>query len=274
MSLRYTCYKKVAAISPQAAFFCEYLFYAAQIQIERPGFVLVSYPKCGRTWLHFMLRRYFSRKYGTDETERMIAMSRFEKRIPSMILTHDGKSTHWWNRRKRAYRRTHIAFLSRDPRDAIISHFHHCRDRDGIYHDELSSFIRHPDYGMPVLIDFMNEWLRHRDKVRDFILCRYEDLKANPESEMRVVLAFLGETEIDESALAAALADGSIDSMRKAEQQGTLRMAGTERSGEAPNAMKVRNGKVGGYREALSRSDRTFVDRLVQERLDAEFGYV
>lgn len=273
MSLRYDCYKRVAARHAPTAFFCEYLFYAVQILCERPKFALVSYPKCGRTWIHFMLMRYFAVRFEAEERERLIAMARRDGRIPKTVLTHDGKCVRFWNRNKATYRSTSVIFLARDPRDAIVSHYKHCRFRDGTFSADLSSFIRHPHYGLGEIIRFMNHWKNASAIPEAFYLCRYEDFKADTKRTLVDLLEFMGESPTDEKALAQTLADGSIDAMREREKSGSGGLSGLERTDGTTDSMKVRQGKIGAYRNAMNDDDIRFVDHLVETELNPDFGY-
>lgn len=270
---RQDLYRFVARWHTPSAFFCEYLFYAAQALLERPEFTLISYPKCGRTWIHFMIVRYFALRFGVEEADRLITMARRDNRIPKILLSHDGKCSRFWNRSKSTYRATSVIFMVRDPRDAVVSHYNHCRHRDRVYHDTLTSFIRHPYYGIAEIIRFMNHWNHVAGIPKAFHLCRYEDFQAETEKEMRTLLSFIGDAEPDERALSKALEDGSINSMRQREESGNVRLSGLERLGESSESMKVRQGKVGGYRSVMDADDIDFVDEQVAHELDPEFGY-
>lgn len=271
--MRYELYKTVARFHPPSAFFCEFLFYAAQTLFQRPRAALVSYPKSGRTWLHFMLIRYYAAKLDIEEKSRLIQMSRKDNQIPSMVITHDGKSDRWWNRSKSAYQQTDILFMARDPRDTLVSHYHHTADRDRIFGKPISDFVYDPHYGIRQIIEFMNAWARSRNIPRNFLLCRYEDLKSDPMSGFSKVLNFLGEDQIDSRAFETALRDGDFSNMQKQEKAGPFKVSGLSQKVEDANALKVRKGKIGGYRDELTPEDLAYVDELVQQKLDPFFGY-
>lgn len=273
MSARYSIYKKVARIHPLPAFFSEYAVYAAQSLVERPSYVLASYPKSGRTWLHYMLVTYYAAKYGLSPQKRIISMARREPRMPSIILTHDGKVSAFWCRNKWPYAGRQVVFLCRDPRDAVVSHYHHCRDRDRVYDGELSGFLRDPYYGIDAVIGFLNDWWRARHQPKAFHLCCYEDFLGSTRSELLKLLAFLKEWEVDNQALDEAVASGSLESMRQREQSGAINLSGLTGPVQTEDARKVRKGKVGGYREELDADDIAYLDERVATQLDPAFGY-
>jgi len=271
--MRYYFYKRLAKCHPLPAFFCEYVFYATQALLERPTYVLASYPKCGRTWLHYMLMTYYGRKYGHPEATRLISMSRRNRRIPSVMLTHDGKICLPWSRHKWPYSGRYIVFMSRDPRDAVVSHYHHCRHRDGVYQGEITDFIRDKYYGASAIIDFMNAWWDAREHLTASHFCRYEDLLTDTRSEVTAVLSFLAEDTVDQCALEQALDAGSFENMRRYENDATTRISGLTQCGSSDNSRKVRKGEPGCYRAELIQRDVEYLDGLVAERLNPQFGY-
>lgn len=271
--VRYWLYKIVARVYPPAAFFCEWIVYVLQIRLTHPSGALVSYPKSGRTWLHHMLVSYYGGRFNVPEKRRIIEMSQRDRRIPSIVLTHDGKADYFWNRRKSHYRQTRVLFVVRDPRDTVVSHYHQYKDRDGIYHGSLSAFIRDRHYGIETLIAFLNCWARAVNSMPDFLLVRYEDLRAEAAPVFRRVLEFLGEAGIDEKLLQEAVDKSSFDAMKAREAAGQSRLSGMQRVIRSEDSHKVRKGKVGGYRLELVPADIAYVDRMVEERLDPFFGY-
>lgn len=273
MSIRYYLYKKVARVHPLPAFISEYAVYAAQALIERPSYVLASYPKSGRTWLHYMLVTYYAAKYGLKPQKRVISMARREPRMPSIILTHDGKTSAFWCRSKWAYAGSQVVFLSRDPRDAIVSHFHHCRSREEVYHGSMSGFLRNQYYGIDSVIGFLNDWWQARQQPQGFHLCRYEDFLTNTRDEFVKLLHFLNEEEIDQQALDLALESGSFRNMRQREEGRAMSLSGLTQAVRTEDARKIRKGKAGGYREELSPEDVAYLDERVATLLDPAFGY-
>lgn len=273
MSTRYYLYKKVAKVHPLPAFFSEYAVYAVQSLVEQPSYVFASYPKSGRTWLHYMLVTYYAAKYGVAPQKRIISMARREPRMPSIILTHDGKISAFWCRNKRAYAGRQVVFLSRDPRDVVVSHYHHCRNRDQVYDGDMTAFLRDPYYGIDAVIGFLNSWWKGRHQPQEFHLCRYEDFLTDTRGELLRLLAFLDETAIDQQALDETLESGSFKSMRQREESGAIKLSGLTETVQTEEARKVRKGKAGGYREELSPENFAYVDERVATLLDPAFGY-
>src|SRR5207245_5201871 len=90
----------------------------------------------------------------------------------------------------------------------------------------------------------------------NFMMIRYESLRASPAENFRDVLATLGETAPDMSIFQAALDFSEFENMKKMEAAGAFDSK-ILRPGDVrdPESFKVRRGKVGGYREYLSAED-------------------
>src|SRR5207245_6823549 len=95
--------------------------------------------------------------------------------------------------------RSRIILLARDPRDAFVSHYIEMTRRTTETADELKSravgdVLRDPIFGIALIIQTMNEWLKEFARRRDCILVRYEDLHLTANEQFRRVLAVVGET--------------------------------------------------------------------------------
>jgi hypothetical protein len=120
----------------------------------------------------------------------------------------------------------------------------------------------------------MNMWAAQHDVPDRFLLIRYEDLTDTPERELRRLLDFLGIQNVTDAVVAEAVRYASFANMQKLEREDTLQ-SGRLRpvNPDDPDSFKVRKGRPGGYRDDLDLADVAFVDKLVDEKLDAFFGY-
>jgi hypothetical protein len=241
--------------------------------------VVVSPPKSGRTWLRVFLAAYAAFRRGRTAPDRRIVES---ERALAVFFAHDrwehaaapwsalllGRCLVPSERRRDA----RIVLLVRDPRDALVSlHFHLTR-RERWFSGTLDEMLVHPVFGIRRFIDVMNgwaaEWCGH-DKA---LLLRYEDLLQDPKASFAAFLRFaLG--EIDARAFDQALAFSTFERMRELEASGYFedRMLRGARACD-PESVKVRRGKVGGYREHYSAASLAFVEGELA-RLDRRFGY-
>lgn len=243
------------------------------------GFV-VSIPKCGRTWFRVLFDAYGCIRAGQEPrtgTDVLPALG-----LPHVRFTHDRwevRTSRWWDR----VRGKHlvaagqtgkpIVLLVRDPRDVIVSLYHHLSKRDQRFEGSLGQFLRHGVFGVEGIVGDMNAWWREWGAAENVLLVRYEDCRAETARELRRMTEHLGFGSADPAALDSAVEFASFDNMKAMERRGEFRegFLRTEPGGDA-NAFKVRSGKVGGYREVLSTADQDFVDAACA-RLEPVFGY-
>jgi hypothetical protein len=129
--------------------------------------------------------------------------------------------------------------------------------------------------GLPRIIDFMNLWASERERVRDLLIVRYEDLRADTAGEFARIVRFLGAPE-DAAAIRGAVEYASVENMRKLEQKRVFWLAGgrmTPRDSANPDSYKVRRAKVGGYRDYFDDEEVARIDAMVRAKLSPVYGY-
>ncbi len=237
---------------------------------------VVSFPKSGRTWLRSMIGKYLVAHYqiqGVDFSEiKKLSSKAYE--IPKVVFTHDQ------NPHKRApdelvstfgkYRKGKIILLIRDPRDVIVSLYHHRSSRTKGFAGSIGEFIRMKSGGIDSLIRFYNIWGADLEGTHNKLILRYEDLRTDPEAGLSKVLAFIGVTDISPKLVSEVVAELSFAKMQKMEinQEVDAMWLRTADVGN-PNARKVREGKVGGYVKHLGPDDI----RYIEERMKRDLRY-
>lgn len=212
---------------------------------------LVSYPKSGRTWL-----RYALVQLGVAE---------------AVQFQHDGfefndgsRPAHDFDLERRIERyageQCRVVYLSRDPRDVMVSLYHQVtgRFRDFFHYEgQLSEFIRDDYFGAGNLQRFRSIW----DEM-----CRrgvalpvtYEQCHADMPAVLRRIVDYFG-FEVTDRAIVEAVADSSFAIMRSVETAGAFPEPWMRpRNG----AFKVRKGRVGSHREELAAADIRYLDRV------------
>ena len=249
--------------------------------------IVISIPKSGRTWVRAFLCAYFCKRAGipfTLEPEKQL-----QAHIPRIVYSHDlfeqrTKADRWDKIRGKylipatALRGAKIILLARDPRDAFVSHYLQLVRRSADTPNELkqksmSELLRDEAFGIKAIVETMNRWLEEFGGRENFILLRYESLRAEPEKNFRALLAALGENTPNEEALAHALGFTEFENMKKLEAAGAFDSKILKPGNVTdPESFKVRRGKVGGYREYLSEDDQQYAAPIVKD-LRPEFGY-
>ena len=173
-----------------------------------------------------------------------------------------------------------VVFLTRHPLDVLVSSFMQAKFKVAAsYPGELREFITDPVLGLDKLIRFHELWVAHRDETEGFLLVRYEDIHADPATQLRRLAAFIGES-IDETAIAEAVAFASFDNLRKIESSGTrmvYKSSGFNAFGDGPrdnpNAFHVRKGEIAGYRTELPPDSILALENRVRVSMPAFYGY-
>ena len=225
---------------------------------------LVSFPKCGRTWLEVMLAHAFAQRFemNVSAISRNLLTTRARARKgPAIQSTHDWSEavgetqkpvsphllfayslrTRYWGRR--------VLMLIRDPRDAIVSNFYQSTQRSffPLSFDDIDEYVLHPLYGFPRLVRFYRIWALNRHLVRVFKIVRYEELMTDGPATLRSILEFVGLKEIPDEEIRAIYNICSFDRMRLMEEKGQVGLFRFH----GPNASKTRRGVIGGYKDEL-----------------------
>lgn len=257
-------------------------------ELEAADLVLVSHAKSGRTWLVALISHvlHLTRGVPVDELWDGDRFHRLDPAIPKLFTTHERNEPEAIRRRlPELVRDRRLLLLVRDPRDVIVSWYHHharrstprTRARLGLPLEmdriDLATFVTSPTFGLPSVVAFLERWVAIARAHPRSLLVRYEDLRARPEAELERVLAFLG-LPAPPSVLERAVAFASFESLKEKERTSFFRTEKLQaRDPGDPASFKVRRGKVGGYRDELPAEIVVRLDRLVAERLDAALGY-
>jgi Sulfotransferase domain len=249
--------------------------------------ILISIPKSGRTWVRTFLNAYFAYKNGRQFS--LDLTDRGDAGVPRIIYSHDrfehrtkGKG---WDRLRgkyliprRALRRNPIVVLTRDPRDAFVSYFIQLTRRNPATAKEIKemsidALLRHPRFGIAVMVEVMNHWITEFGDRSNFAIVRYEDLRAEPARMFHELLRAIGEKEIDDAAFGPAMDFSDFRNMQKLEAAGEFGSKILQpRDREDTESFKVRQGKVGGFREYLSAESQSYAEQVCVE-LNPRLGY-
>jgi len=156
-------------------------------------------------------------------------------------------------------------YLLRDGRDALVSYWHFCNQRDNTsvpFEEFLIASATRPGYYGP--------WQGHVDgwinsSTDSLLVIRYEDMLANPAVTLGNALKFAG-LSIDQATIERAVEKSAFDTMRRIEKSKGLGLEGLKR------VDFVRSGKSGGWKSVFS--DRA-VDIFKQYHAHSieKFGY-
>ncbi|MFB6346080.1 MAG: sulfotransferase domain-containing protein [bacterium] len=266
-------YKRVARNLARPKQLVSWLMY----QLSRGNnFFFVSMPCSGTHWLRFMLAKGLVERFGLEydftgikardlipsfrmKSDRFLYNNRSD--IPRIQHSHDFYSPIYWNRR--------VIFLIRDLRDSLASHY----ERYATWSDEDVSFAdflrqRNLDYydvkSLQWRVEFLNSWGSSRDKLSDFLLVKYENLKEEPRNKLREIFNFLEFGTPAEKLIETVVKFGSRDNMRTLEREGEPDPEGTP---------KVHKAEVARHEPHFSESDYEYFREYIQTNLNYDFGY-
>ncbi|MHA7839138.1 MAG: sulfotransferase domain-containing protein [bacterium] len=238
--------------------------------------VVVSYPKSGRTWLRATLTFYYEARYGLQDAPLLefANLHYLDRRIPRIFFTHDDDPNarpEALSRDKSRYRRKHVLFLVRDPRDVCVSMYFHRKKRDLDLDLPIFDFARGAEGGLRTTIAFLNIWADALPDIPRAHTLSYEAMHAEPAAVLAEALRFLGE-DPDPRAIEIAIERARFDKLQAMERGGAFESGRlTPADLEDGDSFKVRRGKVGGYRDYFDESQQKELDALVESSLSPFF---
>jgi hypothetical protein len=213
---------------------------------------IVSYPRSGNTWTRFLIANLIANGEPVDWTN-------IEQRVPDIHIGYDPELRAIARPRylkshepyRPEYRR--VLLIVRDPRDVAVSYYHYSRKRKettakGDIADFVETFLagRVDDYGN--WGENVGSWLGARQGTPNFWLFRYEDLVADPVTELKKIADSL-QLNSGADSIRRAVENSDADEMRRLEsaQQGQHKMLRQTRS----DIPFVRAAKSGGWQDEL-----------------------
>jgi Sulfotransferase domain len=187
--------------------------------LRRDDIWLASFPRSGSTWVRYILCNYIAAQdlEGIEMDlvlldEMMPALGRsnlleaWPYTTPRFVKTHL-KNSVLLSRPQRSVQ------IVRDPRDVMVSYFHHLRSHSWIeVAEDFGAFLKHPKFGLQAYFTHYQSWQK-----RDPFNVYYEDLKADAPAVVGHMLAAL-DMPADSLALHQAVERSSLHAMQKVER--------------------------------------------------------
>jgi hypothetical protein len=210
--------------------------------------------------------------------------------VPKITVVHEDrpmlKAPDELERSKKNFRDKKVIFLVRDPRDVIISSYFEMskrghlfgdnpyENRQAVFNGNLQEFINRRQGGFDTIIAYYNIWAENCHIPKDFLLLRYEDIRANPQKELRKTLNFLGLNIISDATVAKSIAYASFDNMRMMEANGKFQSGMLKPADKKDkDTYKTRKGEIKGFVKYLSNSEVEMLNLKMQSDLSPIYGY-
>lgn len=232
------------------------------------GIFVISFPKSGRTWLRAMVGCYLARLADRPLSDALKLEELCDQAAcKRIVFSHGGANfVDWlppasplvatpslWSGRP-------VILLVRDPRDVLVSAYHHAKFRTGEFDGSLSEFIREPRTGIEKVLTAYNRWYENRHLATSFDIISYESLHSTPKNGAALILRRAGIPEVDETILAECIGFSTFDNLQKSEERNFFNDKSlTSAWGADQRARKVRQGKIGGFKDFLSDEDLDFI---------------
>jgi hypothetical protein len=265
---------------------------------RRTGLLIVGHPKSGNTWLRVQLSRLYQVRHGLP-ADIIVTSDELHRRNPA--IPRISATNGWYSYEgvvgealavdapANPVRERPIVFLARHPIDIAVSWYLQVTKRQSrakfeLINAELErpiergtidrwSFVRHSEIGLLSLIDFLNTWHARVQRLPRAITVRYEDLRADPASELRRIGELMGE-RFSDAEVQEAVQFGAFDNLGRLEREGFFRQKGLRPGIKGDrDSHKVRRAKVQGYRDDFTPEQAAELEALVAERLTPELGY-
>lgn len=249
--------------------------------LDQFGYIIVSYPKSGRTWLQKMIIEAICLERGIKEKINDITELSEMADLPLILSTHAGSS--WeehiqdentvsvddWSK----YSHAKVVFLYRDPRDILVSQYHHIVNRTGYMTFHKDYVIDNKNVGLLKIINFMNKWLKNSDAHSDKIMSlSYETMRQDTETDLARLFEFW-DIPVSPENIKQAIENCTLDKMRQKEKENADSPWMVTKKGAGSNAFHSRKGMIGEYLEFFSEDQVDQINDKINGKLDARFGY-
>ena len=258
-------------------------------KITEADALIISYPKCGRTWLRMQLSKALTESFRLDLTDTVTLeverFPEFDGGIPRIEFSHDD-NPHWKLTQdvvtdKAAYRDKTVILLLRDPRDVIVSYYFQYTKRgdkkianDVNFAGSVDDFAFHKIGGLANIVRFYNVWCAAAKTMPGVMLVRYEDMHSRPLDTLRAIIDHIGLSNIGDAHLQTAVDYCEFDKMRRYEETNKFKNARlyNDQSSD-PEALKTRKGVIGGYREYLSDESVRRINAYLADNLSEQLWF-
>jgi hypothetical protein len=136
-----------------------------------------------------------------------------------------------------------VIYVMRDPRDVMVSYWHHTKLMNPSFNMSLEDFIISDDQWPNLWHEHVGEWVLHKHK-RVFVV-RYEDLKVDTFSAAKNLLEFI-KYPVDEQVVLHAIEKSNFEKMKSLEDK--------YGSGQHADSVKgfLRKGKSGSWHDEIN----------------------
>ncbi len=220
---------------------------------------LVTYPKSGTTWLAFLLANLLR-----PEDHAPLNLQNYLRYVPDVndIYWERGTLRHaslpdprfFIGHMRYDAALPHVVYIVRDPRDVLVSYWHHKRLTEPGFSLSIEAFVQKDDHWPCRWDEHVRDWLLPPRHPR-LLAVKYEEMQIGAAVVLQKVLAFAGVNRSSDD-VARAVEASRFERMRSAEEHfGLGKVEGVK------DERFVRRGKVGGWRDELGSASVRAIER-------------
>ena len=246
-----------------------------QYQAQPDDLIVATYPKCGTTWMQHLVYLILNDGKPLAPDEKMDTVfphleevgKDFCCKTPVIAGRFRLIKTHLPYGMTPQNPKTKYIFVARNPKDCVVSFFHHTRGFIKHYNFSEGSFDTFFDLFLHGKVDFgdyfatLRSWFDHKDDPNVLFLT-YEDLRKDTRAGVLSVAEFL-----DPDIYPARLRGGDLlDQILLHSSLESMKKDPTRFSSERPKEHTpfIRKGSVGGWDELLSEEQTYLLDQRMR----------
>ncbi|MGD8563417.1 MAG: sulfotransferase domain-containing protein [Desulfarculaceae bacterium] len=241
-------------------------------------YILLEHPKCGRTWLRYMLCQAEALAHGVPLRNTVHSVWYARHSLPRVSYDHGFKDLVPLSEYSLDFTKMHpgvqgCIFMVRKPERVMVSWYYQCRFRENLFEGSLPDFIRHPLLGIQFYVQYVEHYFQHIQQINHTVIT-YEDLKRDPAATLAKVLEFV-HLKISPESVEKIVANSTFEQMKRLEQSSSLGVEWLQSDSKDPRTWKVRSGGQEKLADILSPPDLEYIRSCYEQSpVFRELGYV
>ncbi len=226
-------------------------------------YLLLEYPKCGRTWLRFMINQAETRVSSVPLINTLHGVNYPEHHLPRVRYVHGFRIGTPLTERStglitRPIGLKGIILMVRQPEQVMVSYYYQSvyRQQDA-FSGTISQFVRDQNYGINAYVTYLEFYLK-RLEDKKYLVVKYEELKKNTRSILNNTLNFI-DINIDDAEIDEIVEASSFLRMQSFEQAGYLNPSWIRPASPDKRASKLRSGGASHPKDHLSAGDLNYI---------------
>ena len=221
-------------------------YYKNRLLGDKDQYIVIEHPKCGRTWLRYMIHQAESLKYNLPFINSMNEVYYDQYSLPRVNYIHGFKPGLTLNDyhhvisnnspRKKGY-----IFLIRQPERVMISYYFQKKSREHDFEGSIKEFIRNPYFGITFFVEYVNFYMEHLKRVNHLVI-KYEDLQNDTFKIFNTILDFV-KLALPANSITEIIENSTFQKMKEIEMKNIFNIYWLKPGDKNdPSSFKIRSG--------------------------------